>query len=124
MTTEHLIVTQSDVLQQGLSALMESLLELTDVAAVKDLESAYMWIEEYQPKIVLLDLALLGNGPFDPLEKIHLLSPGTKRLLLVDDVQDVRLAPQYAEAIVIKGDTQTTVATILAEVVSSQGDKK
>jgi len=121
---EILIVTRSVVLQQGLGALLESLPGVTKVKAVRDLDSAHTWIEEHQPKIVLLDSALLGNDPRISLGKIPLLSPDTQRALLVNDVQDVKWIPQYAEAILIKGTLPTTVAAIVTNLMSIQGKKE
>jgi DNA-binding NarL/FixJ family response regulator len=121
---ELLIVTRSDVLQQGLGALLDSLPVVTNVKAVKDMPSAYEWIEEHQPKIVLLDLTLLVNGPVAYLEKISSLSPETQRLLLADDVQEVRWVPQYAEAILIKGVSPSAVAAIVTSLLSSKGNEK
>jgi DNA-binding NarL/FixJ family response regulator len=121
--TEILIVTRSVVLQQGLGALLESLSGITSVKAIQQLSNTYTWIEAHQPKIVFLDMAVSGKDSRTVLEKIQILSPDTKRLLLVDTVEDVRWAPQYAEGILVKGESPSTVATIVTDLLFSKGEE-
>ncbi len=61
-TVEILIVTRSVVLQQELGALLESLPEVASVKSVRDVSTTYKWIEERQPKIILLDENLLAKN--------------------------------------------------------------
>lgn len=119
---EILIVTRSVVLQQGLGALLESLPGIASVKAIRELYSAYAWIEAHQPGIVLLDASLLKNRAEAALEKIQALSPASQRVLLVDDVQEVNLMPRYAEAILIKGVSPSALATIMTNLLSEKGD--
>lgn len=120
---EILIVTRSVVLQLGLCALLESLPEAPIVKAVKDLQFAYAWIEERQPKIVLLDESLATKYPKAVLEKIHSLSLNTQRVLLADDVQSVNLLLTHAEAVLIKGIQPSVITTILTNLLSTKGDE-
>jgi DNA-binding NarL/FixJ family response regulator len=119
---EILIVTRSIVLQQGLGALLESLPGVTSVKALRDLANAYLWIEVHQPGIVLLDSRLLGPRPETALEKIQTLARETKRVLLVDDVQQVNLMLGYAEAILIKGVSPSALTAIVTNLLSEKGD--
>lgn len=121
--TEILIVTRSVVLQQGLGALLESLPGITGVQAIQELSKTYTWIESHQPKIVLLDVALAGKDSRMALEKIRMLSPDTNRVLLVNNVEDIRWLPQYAEGILIKGESPSTVATIVTNLLFSKGEE-
>ena len=120
---EILVVTRSVVLQQGLGALLESLPNITGVHAIQELSKIYTWIESHQPKIVLLDVALTGKESRMVLEKLRTLSPDTKRVLLVDSVEDVRWVPQYAEGILIKGESPSTVATIVTNLLFTKGEE-
>jgi DNA-binding NarL/FixJ family response regulator len=119
---EILIVTRSVVLQQGLGALLEALPGVGSVKAVRELANAYLWLEAHQPGIVLLDSILLGPRPEMALEKIQTLSRETKRVLLVDDVQQVNLMLAYAEAILIKGISPSTLTTIMTNLLSEKGN--
>lgn len=120
---EILIVTRSIVLQQGLGALLEYLPDVTRVIANGSLQSAYAWIEEYQPKIVLLDESLVMNNPKPALEKIRSLSPDAQRVLLADDVQSVNLLLTYAEAVLIKGIQPSAIASTITNLLSNKGDE-
>lgn len=117
---EILIVTRSVVLQQGLSALLESLPEVASVKAVRDMSSAYKWIEERQPKIVLLDEDLLAKNQKAALEKIRSISPLTIRVLLANDIQQVNLLLTHTEAILIKGIQPSAVASTISNLLSTQ----
>lgn len=118
-----LIITRSLVLQQGLGALIESLPGILSVKAIKELSNAYDWVESHQPDIVLLDVALLGSDIRLVLEKLRMLSPEMQRVLLVDHVEEVRWVPQYAEAILIKGEAPSAVAAIVNHLLFSKGDE-
>lgn len=118
---EILILTRSIVLQQGLRALLDCLPMITNVKAIQDLSNAYTWIQSHPPRIVLLDIALSGSNPRPVLEKIQSISTDTQRILLVDDVHEITLIPQYAEAILVKGAAPSAVTTIITNLLSSKG---
>jgi DNA-binding NarL/FixJ family response regulator len=120
---EILIVTRSVVLQQGLGALLESLPSIKSAKAIRELTSAYAWIEAHQPGIVFMDSDVIGNNPEPTLERIQTISPKTQRVLLVDDVQKVDLMPKYADAILIKGISPSAVASIVTNLLSEKGDE-
>jgi DNA-binding NarL/FixJ family response regulator len=122
-STEILIVTRSVTLQQGLSALLASLPEISSVKTILDVSNAIPWIESHQPGVALLDMALQANDLRAALEKIHALSPRTQRVLLLDHVKDVRWIPQYAEAILIKGAHPSAVASTVSNLLVSRGEK-
>lgn len=120
---ETLIVSRSAALQQGLGALLESLPDVTGVKVIADIPSAIVWIESRRPGIVFLDMASCGSQPEVALEKIHAVSPETKRVLLVDDVQHVNLMPGHAEAVLIKGISPTAVAAMMTRLLSTKGEE-
>lgn len=120
---EILIVTRSIVLQQGLGALLECLPDVTSVKAVGYLQSAYVWIEEHQPKIVLLDEILATKNPKIVLEKILSLSPHTRCVLLADDVQSVNQLLIHAEAVLIKGIQPSAITSTITKILSEKGDE-
>jgi DNA-binding NarL/FixJ family response regulator len=119
---EILIVTRSVVLQQGLGALLESLPGISSVKAIRELTSAYAWIEAHQPGIAFIDLDVIGKNPETALEKILTFSPRTRRALLVNDVEKVNLMPKYAEAIVIKGISPSAITSIVTDLLLEEGD--
>lgn len=122
-SVEILIVTHSVVLQQGLGALLECLPGVTSVKAAVSLQSAYVWIEEHQPKIVLLDESLVTKNPKPALEKIRSLSQRTQRVLFADDVHAANLLLTHAEAVLIKGIQPSAIASTITNLLSTKGDE-
>lgn len=119
---EVLIITRSIVLQQGLGALLESLPGITSVKAIKELTNAYTWIESQLPKIVLLDEDMLRRNPEAVLEKIHSLSPHTRRVLLANDIQEMNSLLTHVETILIKGIQPAVIASTITNLLSTKGD--
>lgn len=120
--TEALIVTRSIVLQQGLGALLESLTGITKVTALQEVPGSFAWIETHTPAIVLLDCRLTGTNTQSVLARVQELSPNTRRVLLVDDAQEVNWVPSYADAVLIRGIPPQAVATLLTTLLSSKGE--
>ena len=118
-----IIATRSIPLADGLEALLKAIPQIEKVEIVRTIEHAVQRVEDIKPRILLLDWALAGKQPEALLEKIILLSPETMRVLLVDDVQDIKWLPQLAEAILIKGVSPSVVATILTNLLFVKGDE-
>ena len=117
------IATRSIPLADGLEALLKAIPQIEKVEIVRTMEDAMQRVEEIKPRVFLLDLALAGKKPEALLEKIISLSPETLRVLLVDDMQDLKWQPQFAEAILTKGVSPSAVATILTNLLFVKGDK-
>jgi DNA-binding NarL/FixJ family response regulator len=117
------IVTRSIPLADGLEALLGAISQIDAVGIARNIEEAFEQIKSSKPHIVLIDAALIESQPEELLEKITLLSPETQRVLLVEDVQDVKGLPRYAEAIVIKGESAPAVAAIVTNLLFSKGDE-
>jgi DNA-binding NarL/FixJ family response regulator len=120
---EVLIISHSVVLQQGLSALLESLPGITVVTGIKEMSSIKALIESHRPRIAMLDTSFIRNELLATLEMVKTLSPQTQRLLLVDQVSEVRWVPQYAEAILIKGAPASAVVTIVSNLLLVKGEQ-
>ena len=111
------IATRSIPLADGLEALLKAIPQIEKVEIVRTMEDALKRTEDIKPRILLLDLFLAGKKPEALLEKIILLSPETLRVLLVEDEQDIKWQPQFAEAILIKGVVPSAVAEILTNLL-------
>lgn len=111
------VITPSVPLADGLEALLSAISTIDAVEVVRDLDQAFQQIESKRPRIVLIDAVLIRRQPAELLEQIIVLSSGTQRVLLVDDVQDVKWMPQYAEAVLIKGGSPAAIATILTNLL-------
>ena len=117
------IATRSIPLADGLEALLKAIPQIEKVEIVRTMEDALQRIEDKKPRILLLDLTLAGKTPEALLERILLFSPETLRVLLVDDVQDIKWQPQFAEAVLIKGVSPSAVAASLTNLLLVKGDK-
>ena len=117
------IATRSIPLADGLDALLKAIPQIGKVEIVRSVEQAVQRVEEIKPRVLLMDLALAGKQPEALLEKIILLSPETLRVLLIDDVQDIKWLPQFAEAILVKGVSPSAVAAILTNLLFLKGDE-
>ena len=117
------IATRSVPLADGLDALLKAIPQIEKVETVRTIEQAVQRVEEIKPRILLLDLSLAGKKPAALLERIILLSPETLRVLLVDDVQDIKWRPQFAEAILVKGVSPSAFATILTDLLLLKGNE-
>jgi DNA-binding NarL/FixJ family response regulator len=116
------IVTRSISLADGLDALLGAISQIKEVRIAKNMDEAFTQIESTRPRIALIDSVVVGQRPEETLDKVLRLSPKTQRLLLVDDVQDVKWVPQYAEAVLIKGASPSAVAAVVTSLLSSKGD--
>ena len=123
LITIVVIATRSIPLADGLEALLKAIPQIEKVEIVRTIEQAVQRVEDIKPRILLLDLSLAGKKPEALLEKIILLSPETMRVLLVDDVQDIKWLPQLTEGILIKGVSPSAVATILTNLLFVKGDE-
>ena len=117
------IATRSIPLADGLDALLKAIPQIEKVETVSTIEQAVQRVEEIKPRVLLLDLALAGKKAEVFLEKILFLSPETLRVPLVDDVQDNKWQPQFAEAILVKGTSPSAFATILTNLLLRKGDE-
>jgi DNA-binding NarL/FixJ family response regulator len=117
------IATRSISLADGLEALLKAIPEIEKVEIVRTMANAVQQVEDIKPRILLLDLALSGRESEAFLEKIFLLSPKTLRVLLVDDLQDLKWKPQFAEAILLKGGSPSEVAMVVTNLLFLKGDK-
>jgi DNA-binding NarL/FixJ family response regulator len=117
------IITRSISLADGLEALLRAVSQIDEVETLRNMEEVFEQVKRRKPRIVLIDAIMAGRRPEELLEKIALLSPETQRVLLVEDVQDLKWMPQYAEAVLIKGVSPSAVAAILTNLLFSKGDE-
>jgi len=117
-----IIATRSIPLADGLEALLKAIPEIDKVEIVRTIDNTAERVEDISPRILLLDLALVDKKAGAFLEKMAARSPDTLRVLLVDDSQDLKWQPQFAEAILIKGAAPIIVVATLTNLLLAQGD--
>lgn len=119
-----LIAARSAALSAGLSALLKAIPKIDEVQTAAGIAAALQLIQDRKPDIVLIDSVLLGNNPERLLEKIALLSPKTRRVILTDDARAFQFMPRHAEAVLIKGVSPSSVATVVSDLLSTGGEQK
>lgn len=122
--TTAFIVSHSTALTNGLEALLKAIPEIDQVIVIRNITDALHQVEEIQPQIFLVDSPLLASEPDALLEKIVLLSPGTQRVLIVAEIQDLNWNPKHAEAVLIQGIAPSTLARVVTDLLSKKGDLK
>lgn len=113
-----LIVTEPGTLRNALEALLHSILSAHSITTLDDAMTMMSWIAAYQPDIVLLDFRLLGDEAWAILRRMKLLSPGTQRIVLTDDVLQQAVALTAAEEVLLKGIAATELVTIIKRTLS------
>ena len=99
-----LIATASDSLQSGLMAIMTTTSQVYAFILAQESAVAHRMIAERQPALVLLDMALPGEGARRIMQQIRSTRPLTRCIALADDVQqqqEARVAG--ADVVLIKG---------------------
>ena len=122
-TTIVVIATRSIPLADGLDALLKAIPQIQKVEIVRTIEQAMQRVEEVKPRALLLDLVLVGKKPEALLEQVILLSPETLRVLLVEDLHDMKWQPLFAEAVLIKGVSPSVFATTLTDLLLLKGNE-
>lgn len=122
-TVTALIVTRSLALGEGLNALFRAIPQIDEVQIVGTLEQALPEIEMRKPGIVLVDAKSSGNNTLTMLQHIARLSPQSRRVVLVDDVQDFKGTPELAEVVLVKGASPSAVAAIVTDLLMNKGEE-
>lgn len=113
-----LIVAHADEMRRGLQALLGSIPHITSVELADDTVSALQAIAAYQPELVLLDLYLLGDEIWSALRQIRRLSPGSRRVVLADDVDQLaEVKAPAAEAVLLKGTPPGQLVTTVERLL-------
>ena len=120
-TVVVLLATRSTSLRDGLAALLTAIPQIDEVEIVGSLEAVFLRVKAGKPQIVVVDLMLLGSTPETTLEEIPILSPGTQRVILAGDLEEVKWAPYRAEAFLTIGSLPSTIADVITKLLKIDG---
>jgi CheY-like chemotaxis protein len=124
MTVEHartLIVTGPGSLHNGLTAIAAAMPQTHPVVTAEETHTAQRVIAEHHPALVLLDMALPGDGAQVVLQQIRTACPATWSIALASDVrqqQEAELAG--VDAVLIKGFPPTRLIAIIEDLLSTE----
>ncbi len=130
MTTKPiltLIATASDFLQSGLMAIMTTMPQAYAVILAGESTVAERLIAERRPALLLLDMALPGEGAQVVMQQIQSRSPRTRCIALADDVQQQQDAQAAgADVVLIKGFSPAQIIAVLEALLSPErtGDEQ
>lgn len=124
MTTKPiltLIATASDSLQSGLMAIMTTMPQVHAFIMAQESNLALRMIAERHPALVLLDMALPGEGAQRVMQHIRNRWPLTRCIALADDVQQGQDAQAAgADVVLIKGFSPAKLIAVIEELLSRE----
>jgi DNA-binding NarL/FixJ family response regulator len=107
-----LLITGSSNLAVGLRALLLSVPPIKQVERVGGIAELLERVAERRPALVVLDSAAMGDRLAEVLPALNHLSPKTRRLILSDQVAEMRaLSAGGSETVIIKGTHPDRLAT-------------
>lgn len=111
-----LVVAQPGLLRTSLVAVLTSAPEINVIAEADDLSLALSILEQQHPDLILV-ADNLNDQDWLVLRQIKLQFPQTRRVVLVDDVQQKQaLESPGAEAVLLKGAPASNLFTALERV--------
>jgi DNA-binding NarL/FixJ family response regulator len=117
-----LIVAHPGPVRDGLRALLTAIPQVESSKEVDDASSALRIVKEHDPALVLISVDLSGDEVWDLLRQIKAERPQTRSILLVNDVQQQRLAQAAgADGVLFEGSPasklSTTIKSLLPQVM-------
>ena len=110
-------------LQDGLQAALGAIPKVTLAEHAGDAASALARVAESRPSLVVLDDTLRGDTTLMLLRLIKSVSPGTRCLVLIDDVRRLSVASSDgADAVMLQGTPPTELFETIERLLDRQGD--
>ena len=115
-----LIVAMADSTRGSLETLLRSVPQIERIELADNIDAALQAVAAGQPELVLLDLYLLGDKVWAALRQIGSLSPGSRRIVLADDVgQQAEIEAPAAEAVLLKGALPGELVTMIERLLGT-----
>ena len=110
-------------LQDGLQAVLSELPQVTRAEHAGDAAAALARVAESRPSLVVLDDALRGDTTLMLLRLIKSISPGTRCLVLTDDVRRLGgAAADGADAVLLQGTPAAELFETVARLLDRHED--
>lgn len=115
-----LIVARAGMLRNSLQTLLGSVPHIGAVEATNDSAAALRWIARNRPTLIVLELHLMGDDVWSTLRQIQTLSPGSRRIVLADDVQQqAEIERPAAEAVLLKGTAPVELIAVVERLLAT-----
>ncbi len=118
MDTTALIAVYPQSLRYSLQALLATLPPIKSVNSVADAAAAVAVAAALQPALAVLDMSLLGAEAENVLAQIKSVSPHTRYIVLVDNIEQQRAMIARAEAVLLKGFPAAELSTVIRHVLN------
>ena len=119
--TLALIATRPGPLQNGLVALMTTMPQVNAVIVAEEAASALRMIADHLPTLVLLEMALPGEGTGTLLKQIKATWPLTRCIVLANDVpQQQEAEAAGADVVLLKGFPAARLIAAIERLLSDE----
>ena len=119
--TLALIATRPGPLQNGLVALMTTMPQVNAVIVAEEAASALRMIADHLPTLVLLEMALPGEGTATLLKQIKATWPLTRCIVLANDVRQQQEAEAAgADVVLLKGFPAARLIAAIERLLSDE----
>ncbi|MCP4536578.1 MAG: hypothetical protein GY832_05480 [Chloroflexi bacterium] len=119
------IVTASSRKRNSLRILLRAMSQLGTIDLMADTLSTLQLGIDHPPDLLVLDLSLSGNGDWTILEQVKTEWPQTQCLVLVDTIQQQRMAQEAnADGILINGFSIDEFFTLVNKLLSGGNGSK
>ena len=119
--TLALIATRPGPLQNGLVALMTTMPQVNAVIVAEEAASALRMIADHLPSLVLLEMALPGEGTGTVLKQIKATWPLTRCIVLANDVRQQQEAEAAgADIVLLKGFPAAKLIAAIERLLSDE----
>jgi DNA-binding NarL/FixJ family response regulator len=109
-----LLATRSEPLAMGLAALLSSIPPVQNVEHVTQVNQLLESVVDSEPKLIILDTTIAADAQSDLLQLLRDRSPHSLRILISEDMDEVReLAARYQDAVIIQGADPRRLARAL-----------
>jgi DNA-binding NarL/FixJ family response regulator len=120
-----ILLTDSASLAMGLRALLLSIPPIQSVECLVDANALLERISSFHPALIVIDMALVSTRIVEVLNALSDHSPGSRRVLFTDDMDELRqLNYRHSETVIIKGADAARLADVFDAILTAPATGK
>jgi DNA-binding NarL/FixJ family response regulator len=116
-----LIAARPLSLRYSLLALLARLPQIASIHSVEDAPSALAAVAITQPRLVVLDVNLLGEGSRSVLAQMKASAPAARTVILVDQITQQELLSTSADLVLLKGYPAAELFNQIEQLLAQDG---
>lgn len=118
-TDTAVLATPSETLAVGLDALLLSIPPIEHVESVRKIEDLLGLLASFHPALIVIDMAMIDREPATALEHVRNASPDSLRVLISDNMKEVReLVFESPDTVILTGTDPARLARTLEFLLS------